>query len=90
VIDDDLINVRANITLTLINERTGESITTTTNSLGQYIFDCANFESGYTDLDFLLIQTDSTGTNGKDLRLKFISRGLGQIDEIKCEYATRS
>ena len=86
----DNITPRANITLTAINERTGKQITTVSNSLGEFAFDAANFEDDYNDLDFVRILSNTTGTNGTDLRLRFVSRGIAQIEEIKAEYTIRS
>lgn len=91
VLDDDNSTPRTNIQLMAVNESTGESITTYTDSRGEAVFDCANFfVSGYSDLDFIKILTNATGTNGKELRIRIISHGIGQIDEIKVKYNTRS
>ena len=44
-------SVAAGITVTAINKRTGESQTVQTETGGEYLVDCANFASGYNDLD---------------------------------------
>lgn len=90
VLDDDNVTPRTNITLTARNERTFEEITTITDAGGQFVFDCANFANSYNDLDYVLIRTDTTGSNGQDLRIRIIARGLGQVNEIKVEYTTRT
>ena len=90
--DDDGTTARANIDLSFKNETTGEVLVNnvTTNSTGQFNFDCANFINGYTDGDFVRILTNTSGSNGTQLRLRFISRGNTQINEIDCEYTIRS
>jgi hypothetical protein len=47
----------ANATITLKNLNSGETLTTTSNSSGQYVFDCANFESGWYDGDEIQLYT---------------------------------
>ena len=44
----------ANATLVFTNQSTGDTITTTTNSSGQYAIDCNNFEDGYTNKDLVI------------------------------------
>jgi len=91
VVDDDNVTPRTNISLSMKNVRTGETITSVTDSNGDFIFDCANFETnGYVDGDYVLVSTDSTGANGQDLRIKVFSYGYGQIDEIKVEYSIKT
>lgn len=89
VVDDDNVTARANIPLTATNARTGERISMSTDANGEFAFDCADFPSGYDDLDYIRILTNTTGTNGQDLRIRVIARGIGQINEIKAEYTTR-
>ena len=50
-------NLMVGTLITLKNLSSEESITTTTNDLGQYVFDCANFESGWINGDVLQIYT---------------------------------
>ena len=90
VLDDDNVTPRANISLTAKNMRTFREISTNTDASGNFAIDCANFTDSYEDLDFVLISTNSTGNNGQDLRLRIICNALGQINEIKTEYTTRS
>lgn len=45
-------------TITLTDTTTGESITTTADSNGEYLFDLANLASGYTDGDTISIRAD--------------------------------
>ena len=48
------------------NDRTGETINTTSNSSGQYILDAANLTSGYMDSDRLSIITAYGNEEGSD------------------------
>ena len=43
------------VTVSLYNENSGETITTITDASGDYVFDCANFPSGWADGDVLTI-----------------------------------
>lgn len=52
----------ASATVTAINTSTGERTSETTNSDGQYILDLANFASGYSDGDSVVIRA-TNGTN---------------------------
>ena len=90
VLDDDNVTPRTGVSLTMKNLTTGETITGSTNSLGQFSINCADFTSGYSDGDYVLVSTDSSGNNGQDLRIKFISRGIGQINEIRTDYMIRN
>ena len=45
----------ANTVVTLKNENSGEEITFTTDANGDYVFDCANFPSGWADGDRLTL-----------------------------------
>ena len=49
-------SARANATVKLTNNRTGDTLTQTTNSSGQAIFDAANFDNGYELGDSLNIE----------------------------------
>jgi len=48
-------NVIANAPLTITNTSTNNSQEVITNSLGQYLIDCGNFEDGYADNDTISI-----------------------------------
>lgn len=78
----------ASASLTIKNETTSETLTTTTNSIGQYIFDCANFTSNYADGDYVTVTLNESGSVGQDLKIKIISRGYGQISEFDVSYST--
>lgn len=43
--------------VTLRNENSGEEITFVTDANGDYVFDCANFPSGWADGDILALST---------------------------------
>ena len=66
-------------TVTALNETTRESITTTTNGSGQYIFDCANFTSGFTNGDYVSTTISGTGSIGENLVVRFTSHSTSQI-----------
>lgn len=73
----------------LFNERTGDQLTTTLNSLGQYIFDCANFSSGWANEDLLRIKVDVSFTaNGKVLKFKAEANSTARINNLIIKYET--
>jgi len=73
--------------VTLKNETTNETISTITNSNGQYIFDLANLTSGYTDGDFILIRGTGGSSTGHDLKFKAICRrNQAQIEGLDINY----
>ena len=74
-------------TVVLVHEPSGETMTITTNSLGQYILDMANLTS-YSDGDYFKVVAQSTTSVNQDLRLKIISRSIFQISELKVKYKT--
>ena len=90
VLDDDNVTPRGSVSMTMTNERTLETTSTTTNAAGGFILNTANFASGYTEGDYVVISTNSSGANGNDLRIRVIARGVGQIDEIRVDYDTRA
>lgn len=55
VYDTDGTTAMASVKVTLRNERTNETISTTTNASGQYILDCANLASQYADGDVVTV-----------------------------------
>ena len=91
VLDDDNSTPRANISLSMKNLSTGEVIYTTTDNNGYFAFDCANYETfGYSDLDYVLVSTDSTGSNGQDLRVRIVSFSYGQVNQLDVQYSIRT
>ena len=90
VLDDDGVTPRSGVSLNMKNLTTGETITGITNSLGQFSMNCADFTSGYSDGDYVLVSTDSSGNNGQDLRIKFVSRGIGQVNDLDVSYTIRN
>lgn len=56
-------SARANVTIKITNNRTGETQTDTTNSSGQAVFDLANFESGYDDGDTITTEKSVAHTD---------------------------
>ena len=55
-------NAIANATITAQNLSNGNIITTTTNSLGQFLFDCANFEKGWYNGDTIRLTGNAGAT----------------------------
>lgn len=48
--------VEGDVTVKLTNSRTGDTLSQTTNSSGEFVFDLANFTNSYVDNDLILIQ----------------------------------
>jgi len=87
VYDSDQVTPTSGATVTLTDETTNESISTTTNALGQYIMDMTNLASGPTTDGFIKIVVSGSGTNGKDLRYKAVLlSGHGEISKLKISY----
>ena len=86
--NNDNTTVAGSAALTLQNETTAQTLTFTTNSLGQFVFDLANLASGYSDGDYITVSVDGGGTNGKDLRIRIVYFNIGQINEIDVHYTT--
>ena len=74
-------------TVTLVYEDLGETLATTTDSQGHYVFDLSNLSS-YEDLDFVTIIASGSASVLQDLRMKLVARSAGQISIIKVEYET--
>lgn len=76
------------LTLTLTNETNGNTLLTTSNGLGEFIFDLNNLSNGYSDGDWINIIAAGTGSNGKYLILKIVSNinNYTQIKEVKLAY----
>ena len=56
-------NPISNLTITGINQtQNSESLTTTTNSLGEYGFNAADFNTEYVNADIISVRTPQTGT----------------------------
>lgn len=62
-IKDLMGNPISNLTVTGINQtQNSESLTTTTNSLGEYEFNAADFNTEYVNADIVSVKTPQTGT----------------------------
>lgn len=59
VYDTDNSSVAASINMIAYNQRTAESITATTNALGEYVLDLANLTSGYDSGDVIFVSAYS-------------------------------
>ena len=77
----------ASTTVTIMHDASGELQTTTTNALGQYLFDCANFTT-YSEGDFVTVSVSSATSTSQDLRLWLVSRTVAQVSELKVKYTT--
>lgn len=53
----------ANTQITLKNENSGEEITVIADANGEYVFDCANFPSGWADGDILTLSISGIDEN---------------------------
>src|SRR3990167_607933 len=65
ITDTDGSTALSNVRVVIRNERTNETLSTNTDSSGDYIFDIANFSSGYSNGDIvtvLVIYTNSEGS----------------------------
>ena len=65
VYDIDGSSVVEGATVTVYNETTGEELSesVTTNSNGEYTVDLANFPSGYSDGDVIVVKATKSGTD---------------------------
>lgn len=64
--EDDGTTPVASATVKARNESTAETISVTTNSLGQFLFDLSNLASGWTDRDTVTIYTIYTNYEGAE------------------------
>ena len=73
--------------ITLTDETTGETISTITNSSGQFLLDLGNLASGYTDGDYVKVTATGGTSNGQNLRFKAICfREQAQIENLDINY----
>jgi len=72
----------ANATIVLDNLTTNESIETTTDSAGNYVFDCANFPNGYSNGDSINIRISSGTLIAERLNAGIDKTSLFQIHNI--------
>jgi len=79
-----------NATVTITNESTGDTQTTTTGSTGDYVFDCGNFTNGWTDGNKLGITATYSGIGtdiGESLRVKVVAiKNPTQIKRLEVLY----
>ncbi len=81
--DTDETTTWDNSDITFTNENNGESITTQTGDNGVFIFDLANFSSGWINGDIISFTVGGNDTKGKYIKIKAISHSVSQLKYIK-------
>ena len=54
--------VESGVTVTLENESSGDTLTAVSNHVGQVLFDCGNFENGYSNGDYITYTAEGSGS----------------------------
>jgi len=70
------------VTVKIINTRTGEVQTQVTDSLGEYVFDLANFTSEYNTNDMILVQSWKDGTPFKLFSTSVLVEGSSATKDL--------
>ena len=70
-----------NAVVTALNTATGDEINTTANSLGQFAFDCSNFENGY--YNGQVVKLSATSSAGAEYDLSFSVDGGNSWQQVE-------
>lgn len=71
------------LTVIFTNERTGETQQTTSGGGGVFVFDLANFPSGWINGDVISFTVGGNATKGEYIKYKAISTGGSQLKYVK-------
>ena len=81
--DTDETTTWDNQDITFTNEGTGESIVTQTGDNGVFIFDLANFPSGWSNGDVISFTVGGNSNRGEYIKIRAISHNTSQIKFTK-------